>query len=444
MFCAEELLRRRYPGYLITILERGDLIDRRDCPEDPLCRCPSCSILEGVGGAGGLSDGKLTFSVGRGVQTEKIFSKSAAGFIKYLSRRFEGQHIPAFSSSDESTTPLYDGSPCTFTKYPLMHIGSDGIREFIRRQMWELVSQGVTFIRAEAEDLHLVQPSLRGIGLSAHRIDLSGAGLFFPADFTVIATGLAGTGWWEKTLRSAGVGLSSGPAGFGLRVEADEQVLEPLFSRFYDWKVEMPRPFAAMRSFCCNSGGSVVNEKHQDCHFINVNGHSFFNSDLKTRRSNFAIIAKLPISSVITEPQEFVRSLAKSLNGDPPMTKVQALSDFMQGFDTSRNFQGTNAQAAPAEISGKLPPFLRGYFREFLTELSVVCSDLLTSPTAVIYGPEVKYYGYKVPVVPATWEVLGLKGVYSIGNASGYLDSYIAAAVSGMQAACHIENEFSL
>jgi uncharacterized FAD-dependent dehydrogenase len=50
---------------------------------------------------------------------------------------------------------------------------------------------------------------------------------------------------------------------------------------------------------------------------------------------------------------------------------------------------------------------------------------------AYVYAPEVKYYSPRVKI-GRDWQVVGIPGLYVIGNASGYLDSFVAAATSGI------------
>ena len=441
-FCAERLLDRGFPAAAITVVERGpEKVEERRCPQSPLCNCRQCEILEGVGGAGGLSDGKLTFSLGRGVQTEQVFSEDTEhSMLLDLVARFRQTNIPMRVFEGESREPLYPSSPATFTRYPLMHLGSDGMREFIRRQAWELSARGVTFIRGDAWSpvLGSEDGQSKATGLTV-RLD-NGSEVIYPAGHVVIATGLSGTGRWEAILDRLDVHLADGPAGFGLRIEADADVLEPLFDRFYDWKVEMPFKFSTLRSFCCNRDGYVVNENHRDSGFMNVNGHSYLNPAMRSGRSNFALIAKLPVSSAVPYPQAFVRAVARTINrgpGDKRFTKCQSMASFMTGGSPVAGLGATNPQAIPDWVSDDLPGWLLNNFRFFLGELATVVPSLFTRGTSLIYGPEVKYYGYRMPVDP-TWQIRGIDGLHVVGNASGYIDSYIAAALSGMRAADHI------
>src|SRR5665648_276608 len=65
IFTALELIGKK-PNSKILLLEKGRNIERRSCPinktTDKCIQCKPCSIVNGWGGAGAFSDGKLTLT----------------------------------------------------------------------------------------------------------------------------------------------------------------------------------------------------------------------------------------------------------------------------------------------------------------------------------------------------------------------------------------------
>ena len=55
------------PSLQVAIFEKGNAITKRQCPivakkVEKCVKCPSCSIMEGMAGAGAFSDGKYVIS----------------------------------------------------------------------------------------------------------------------------------------------------------------------------------------------------------------------------------------------------------------------------------------------------------------------------------------------------------------------------------------------
>ena len=66
IFASWELAENN-PDLKITVLEKGTALHQRKCPINgttiPSCiHCPSCSIMNGFGGAGAFSDGKYNIT----------------------------------------------------------------------------------------------------------------------------------------------------------------------------------------------------------------------------------------------------------------------------------------------------------------------------------------------------------------------------------------------
>ncbi|RLG78439.1 MAG: hypothetical protein DRO14_00450 [Thermoprotei archaeon] len=416
----------------VTIFERGDRMSARtECrlPELDHCPCETCAILEGDGGAGGMSDGKLTF--GRGTQGLDVFDPATYDdLLAAVGKRFvelaRSGGIPyRLVSSSSTKTPNWRGTGLTFQTYPLLHFGTEGIRAVTQLQILDLVERGVKFVRRGIDD---VFPSSGKVAVQ-HR---DGTEEF---DAVVIATGLAGTGWSERVLRGLGATLVPGHAGFGLRVEAPAKALEPAFEEFYDWKLVSDDDDWQVRTFCCNQRGFVVNENHRSLGFINVNGHSYL-LEKKSQFSNFALILRIAQTDEISDPPEYVRTLARGVNDAAGGTAVQTIEEFLRvARGRRRKLRRTNHKAIAFDFGRVLPKRVHGAFARFILALSEALPDLL--PNGVIYAPEAKYYGYRI-AVDRGWQVSGVPGVYVVGNASGYLDSHVACAVSGIEAARNI------
>jgi uncharacterized FAD-dependent dehydrogenase len=293
LFCAHKLLSH---GIGVTMFEAGPPIEQRICPAVSCVDCKRCMVLEGDGGAGGLSDGKNTYSITRGTQLESVFDAEGhqAKFdeIDNLMVRFAGEGVWC-----EAIAPnLSQVSPLNFVSYPLRHVGSDGIRKFVIGMMSDLKRMGLLRIQDKAS---LLVEGRKAVGVGRT------SGSIHDCYRVVLASGLQGIPDVEQIMRDLNVPMGRGPAGFGIRLETDAEILEPLHKWFYDYKIiyEDPETGLTLRSFCCNRKGYVINERHTDLGIVNVNGHSFLG--YQTQSSNLAIIAKVQ-ETLDTDPQAFV------------------------------------------------------------------------------------------------------------------------------------------
>ena len=431
MFCADALLGL----FDITIFESGNPIDQRVCPELD-CKCEICDILEGEGGAGGMSDGKNTYSIHRGTQMEDIFTGEDEHWIKYIDQVMV-RHAGKGVWYDPAKPPKeFKGSPLEFTSYPLRHVGSDGIREFVKGFTRYLRHYGIKMEHSRATPL-FSDSLTKVLGVE---VDYDNQLREF--DYVILAVGLQGIPYVEKLMTHIQSPMMSGPAGFGIRIEMEADIVAWLHERFYDYKIILDHKSGiTLRSFCCNANGSVINERHTDLDIINVNGHSFLDPERRTQSSNMALIAKIEESRVTVSPQMFVRSVARAINQGASGSAYQPLMEFM-GDRTKKPFVEsfrTNPQAKRFGLSMILQNFgLLGPFQSFIHELDKIVP--IISQSSLVYAPEIKYYGRRMNVT-SEWRSRDVPNLFVIGSASGYLDSFVAAALSGIIAAESIKEE---
>jgi uncharacterized FAD-dependent dehydrogenase len=430
MFCADELAQYGVETYIV---EMGRCMEKRKCPQTESCNCDVCDILSGDGGAGGFSDGKKTLSIARGTQGETLFDKEYEELLPFVDSRivkYGGKGIWYSPVGDESGSK-FNAAGFKFSSYPLRHIGSDGVRRMIIGYRDYLKSLGVRFFHG-VDVRRIVADKDGAVG-----VQMADDTPIWMADHVVAATGLQGSPWLTSELRRLGAKFSPGPAGIGMRLETKADVLQPIFDTFYDFKIER----GSLRSFCCNSHGSIVNENHNTLGVRNVNGHSYLDPDRRTSSSNFAIMAK--VTPAMTEdPQSVVCEIARAVNYmADEHTAVQRAVDFVAGVathpkDLQNNRVRTNFQSIAGVDIGMaytLVSGLREQFTDYVEDLDQVAPGVM-GDDSLIYAPEVKYYSPRVDV-DKNWQSNQIPGLYVVGNASGYIDSFVAAAMSGLVAA---------
>jgi uncharacterized FAD-dependent dehydrogenase len=428
LFAADALLEAGVTD--VVMVERGRIMHRRVCPPGPGCDCRLCDVVEGEGGAGSFSDGKITLSATRGTHTRPLFTDAQAALLDRVGATIR-QHVSVgvdYAPVAELTA-LAGKAGLRGESYPLLHIGSDGVREFGHRFSAHLQNRGLGLLTgAEVTALRIHDGVAQGAVISDH----SGAQISVDADVVIAAVGMAGTPWLETQLRAAGVALDTGPADFGIRLEATAAALDPLIGEFYDFKaLHTSASGLQVRSFCVNGHGFIVNEYHRPLGIRGVNGHSYLGQ--RSDRSNLAILATID-TGFTPDPKRYVRELAQAVNattGGYPIS--QRLGTFLPEVVTGQplGVEPSNPKTRPGDLAAVLPEALVEAFAGYITALGAAVPSVL-APDTVLYAPEIKYYNYRVPVDPITWASRDVAGLWVVGNAAGYTASLSAAALTGL------------
>lgn len=436
LFCAYELALSG--SHEIYLFDKGHAIEERRCPDYNCVRCPyheNCAILCGEGGAGGYSDGKLTLSVGRGVQVgDEINFANYQSEMDYLDKV-----CVKFGPKSDYYSPIacptfLKGSGFEFESYPLRFFGTKGIRILIANLHSEMAKLGVKF-RYNINVLKAVKAEYNFI----LTYKLGNTTVTDPFDKIVLATGSYDNKFMRKVAALNGIVLEDeGPAGIGIRIEADDSLLEPLMSEFYDFKLYMERKFKGAkiqyRSFCVNRSGKITNEVRPEG-LTSINGRSEFPS---TGRSNLAIMTKIP------QGKKLVRDIARHMNeigkGLPlSQTAFAFVGRHINKVTENEILKKIRHNATPSNIAVHMPQELYKGFADYIRELNTILPGLIPNPSTIVYAPEIKYHMPRWPLKEGL-EVnqYGAEGMYVIGNSTGFTDSISTAATMGIVTARHI------
>ncbi len=431
LFAADQLLTGG--KHRVLMVERGKPMRSRVCPPGPGCDCRTCDVLEGDGGAGSFSDGKITLSATRGTHGRQLFTEGQDKLLTMVGdtiRRLVPEGVDYTPVETLSAMAGHESAGLRFEAYPLLHVGSDGVRRFGERYCAELVARGLMLMSAtEAITLTVVDGQARGAVVADRR---TGRQTTVNADAVIVATGMMGTVWLEEQLTPLGVAMLTGPADIGIRVETTAAALDPFIAEFYDFKVAHTSPAGiSVRSFCVNGHGFIVNEYHRPLGVRAVNGHSFL--DRQSAQSNLAVLATID-TTVHPDPKAYVRQLARDINaGGDGYPVIQRLDGFL-GDRATGSDQGvipSNPKVRPGRLEQLLPAVVHEALASYITALGEVLPPVLSADT-LVYAPEIKYYNYQIPVDPDTWQSRDIAGLYVVGNAAGYTASLAAAAVTGI------------
>jgi len=144
---ATKLVDNGYPGELITIIDKGN---------DPHNRLPE-EVMTGMLGAGGWSDGKLTYHTAIGGQLSKYCGdEKAMELMKQVVDNFTRFHPKPeeIFMSDPQEEPEFIKPYFGLRMFPVWHIGSNYLHEIAKNWYQYLIDKGVNFIW-EKEVVHI-------------------------------------------------------------------------------------------------------------------------------------------------------------------------------------------------------------------------------------------------------------------------------------------------
>ncbi len=431
----------------VAIFEMGREIEKRKCPSDlaeSYClKCKPCNITSGVGGAGGLSDGKLNF-----VKPEYPSSYTVGGdFLglideEYLLEKMDevdyiflkhGAPDEVYGMNNERLEELIkraNAAGIEFVPLKQRHVGSDELPRVIKSIEDYLKSNGV--------EIHTgvtvvdINPDEKCI--------LTDKGEKYCYDHLIIAVGRGGSVWLEKWVEKYKFATSNKPKAIdvGVRVEVAASIMEEITSIIYDPKLRIntKKHDDYVRTFCTCPRGWVIREEYGD--FCLVNGHS--KAKEKTSNTNFALLGHYRFTEPFEYPNEWGRDLAKittKLGGGNPI--VQRLKDLRLGRRSTENriknnrlVQPTLKTAIPGDISLAYPGRVIDDILDALEQLDRVIPGVAGDST-LLYAPEIKFYSLKLEV---TGEMeTSIKNIYAIGDGAGISRGIVGAAVTGLIAA---------
>lgn len=425
------------PALKVCLVEQGNPLARRHCPivtkkTDHCVRCPSCAIMEGIGGAGAFSDGKYVISTEYGGWLTDILEPAVV--MNYIEQADSilvecGATTERYQPDDElkKLCLRYD---MQMQQAQLKHLGTDSNLETMRRLTEQLE------IRCELR----TETAVTDVDVENHLVTMkSREGTdTVGADKIIFAVGRVGSKMFAAWCRRNNIEMQNNQVDIGVRVELPSIVWEDFSRRIYEPKIiyRSKRYGDTTRMFCFNERGNVVTENTGGV--LTVNGHSYRDPERKTKNSNFALLSTIRFTKPFKEPIEYARhvaSLANLISGGSVL--VQRLGDLENGRRTDENRlrQSTTRptlNAVPGDLSLCLPKRQLDNILETLHQLDKVAPGTANHDT-LLYGIECKYYSARPRC--NRFELEGHPGVYAIGDGAGFTRSLSHAAANGLYVA---------
>jgi uncharacterized protein len=414
---ATKLVDNGYPGELITIIDMG---------KDPYKRKPA-EVMEGFLGAGGWSDGKLTYHTAIGGHMSKycgedkameLFDEVISNFKRFHPKPEEVQ------CSDPQAEPDFIKPYFGLRLFPVWHVGTDYLSEIAKNWYDYLVSKGVEFVW---------ETKVTSIDFDNQMIICGEFGDKY--DELIFAVGKSGIDFAQELANKYELPDEPKSVQIGVRFEAPQEHFQKLIDISYDFKLyrKFEDEGVSLRSFCTNNNAAyvAVEETYGDHSY---NGHAKKDEAYRNNMTNFGILMEI---NGIEDPFKWSRDV---------VNKVQAngtglyYSPSRQPSTTSEGNGVTATQISLDTLTHVVEPAMEGYFSyimDFIQDMKKVFPTL--QDDWGIYIPEVKYLSPEVKVDYNNLALADYSNVHFVGDAlsargitvSGAQAIYVCEAILG-------------
>jgi uncharacterized FAD-dependent dehydrogenase len=290
---ATKLVDNGYPGELITIIDKGN--DPHNClPEE---------VMTGMLGAGGWSDGKLTYHTAIGGVLSKYCGEEKAMELmdQVISnfRRFHPKPEEIFCS-DPQAEPDFIKPYFGLRLFPVWHIGSNYLHEIAKTWYSYLVDKGVKF---------KWNTEVSYIDFKTEYIDIKDSLEVISYDELIFAVGKSGIDFGKKLADEYNLPTEPKSVQIGVRFEAPQKYFQKLIDISYDFKLYQKFNNVSLRSFCTNNNAAyvAVEKTYGD---ISYNGHAKKGEEFRNDMTNFGILMEI---KGIENPFEWSREVVSKL-----------------------------------------------------------------------------------------------------------------------------------
>lgn len=454
IFTALELVNQiKDENFKIAIFEKGNAIEKRECPRSPegCIGCKVCALLNGWGGSGAFSDGKLTLSTEVGGWLNEYYDNST---LQKLIDNIGEIYVSYGADRSRLIDPNKDHSRkekvleykqialkagIELIPFKILHIGTDvGYKCLLNMYNFLSEQNNVDIFFQEPVEEILYDNEIKGIKTK------NGC---YSGKFIVAATGREGAGWLKNQAEQLKFEIATNPVDIGVRVEIPAILSKNLTDLLYEFKCIYYSPTfdQKVRTFCVSPYGEVTME-HSGSGIVTVNGHSYADITKRTENTNFAILVSSNFTYPFKEPilyGEHIAKLANLLSGGQVI--LQRLSDLKKGRRSTdqklkrSSIKPTLKSAIAGDLSFVLPYRHVKSIVEFIEALDSIIPGINSNNT-LFYGVEAKFYSSKIAIT-VDMEIQSTPNIYAIGDGAGITRSLVQASVSGMIAGRSIANK---
>ena len=395
---ATKLVDNGYDGSLITIIDKGN---------DPINRLPE-EVMTGMLGAGGWSDGKLTYHTAIGGQLAKYCGEEKAmELMKQVVDNFTRFHPKPdeIFMSDPQEEPEFIKPYFGLRMFPVWHIGSNYLHEIAKTWYQYLLDKGVKFSwNVEVVSIDFKTNHFEYIETNGDDTDT----IIGQYDTLIFAVGKSGIDFAQQLSDDYKLATEAKSVQIGVRFEAPQKYFQKLIDVSYDFKLYQKFDNVSIRSFCTNNNAAyvAVEETYGD---VSYNGHAKKGEEFRNDMTNFGIIMEI---NNIGDPFAWSRKVVNELQYAGTGLYY---SPSRKPSTTSEGERVSSVQIDTLDIVRQGMGEYWDYIEDFIEDMKKVFPTL--QDDWGVYVPEVKYLSPEPLVNYKNLSLTKYPRVYFVGDA---------------------------
>ena len=428
---ATKLVDNNFDGK-ITIVDMG---------KNPYNR-PYDDVMTGFLGAGGWSDGKLTYHTSIGGQLSKYCGEDKAmELMDQVIENFKRFHPKPeeVQCSNPVAEPDFIKPHFGLRLFPVWHVGTDYLHEIGKNWFDYLESKGVEFLwETKVSDIdfdkqEIYYPSIAEMdskNLPGDLLWVNNEVLKY--DTLIFGVGKSGIDFGKQLAEKYDLPTEPKSVQIGVRFEAPQKHFQKLIDVSYDFKLyrKFEDKGVSLRSFCTNNNAAYV-AVEQTYGNHTYNGHARKDEAFRNDMTNFGILMEI---QGIEKPFDWSRNVVKSLQS----TDNTGLY-YSPTRQPSQTSEGIDVSATQIDVGGyrDVVKMFDGYFtyiEDFIDGMKKVFPTL--KDDWGMYIPEVKYLSPEPLVNYNDLSLTKYNNVHFVGDAL----SARGITVSGAQGIYVIES----
>ena len=295
---ATKLVDNGYDGSKITIIDMGN---------DPYKRKPE-EVMTGFMGAGGWSDGKLTYHTSIGGHMSKYCGEEKAmELMDQVITNFKRFHPKPeeVQCSNPIAEPDFIKPYFGLRLFPVWHVGTDYLHEIGKNWYNYLCDKGIKFIwNTKVTE---IEHTLNSIKYNTGTIEG-----WENYDRLIFGVGKSGIDFGKRFIEENKQSTEPKPVQIGVRFESPQKHFQKLIDVSYDFKLyrKFENEGVSLRSFCTNNNAAYValEETYGD---YSYNGHAKKDEAYRNDMTNFGILMEV---RGIDKPFDWSRELVSKVN----------------------------------------------------------------------------------------------------------------------------------
>ena len=416
---ATKLVDNNFDGK-ITIVDMG---------KNPYNR-PYDDVMTGFLGAGGWSDGKLTYHTSIGGQLSKYCGEDKAmELMDQVIENFKRFHPKPeeVQCSNPIAEPDFIKPHFGLRLFPVWHVGTDYLHEIGKNWFDFLESKGVEFIwETKVSDIDFDNNIVRSSLLNG------GEEISISYDELIFGVGKSGIDFGKQLAEKYKLPTEPKSVQIGVRFEAPQKHFQKLIDVSYDFKLyrKFEDKGVSLRSFCTNNNAAYV-AVEQTYGNHTYNGHARKDEAYRNDMTNFGILMEI---QGIEKPFDWSRNVVKSLQSNDDTGLY-----YSPTRKPSQTSEGIDVSATQIDVGGyrDVVKMFGGYFtyiEDFIDGMKKVFPTLKNDWG--MYIPEVKYLSPEPLVNYNDLSLTKYNNVHFVGDAL----SARGITVSGAQGIYVIES----